>query len=298
MKRILLFLGTNILVMFTIMVIVSITGAGRFISGDTLQLAPLMVYSLIIGFTGSIISLMMSRFMAKFSYGIKPITPETARNDEEAWLVATVYAMAARAGMRVMPEVGIYDSGELNAFATGPSKNKALVAVSSGLLYRLDKGSVEGVIGHEIAHIVNGDMVTMTLLQGIVNTFVTFFANIAAWAVAQAVSKGEDEEGGMSYAVYGIVRFIFSIVFMILGSIIVMWFSRVREYSADKGGAEFAGKENMISALEALKRNFGEDDPRYAAAGTYKISSGSKFLSLFSTHPDLDDRIEKLKNLP
>lgn len=294
MKRIFLFLFTNILVMVTIGIIVSITGVGHYISGDSLMMAPLLGFCFIIGFSGAIISLLLSRFMAKFSYGIKPITEMTAKTDDEAWLVATVYGLAARAGMKVMPEVGVYNSPEMNAFATGPSKNKSLVAVSSGLLYNMDKASIEGVIGHEIAHIVNGDMVTMTLLQGIINTFVAFLSRVCAWAVAKALDK--DEEGGISYVVYSIIQFVFSIVFMILGSIVVMWFSRIREYSADKGGAAFAGKENMISALESLKRLHDAPDPKYAALNSFKISGRGSWMKLFSTHPDLDDRIERLKN--
>lgn len=294
MKRIFLFLLTNILVMTTVGIILSITGLGHFVSGNSLDMVPLLGFCFVIGFTGAIISLLMSRFMAKFSYGIKPINEMTARNSDEAWLVSTVYGLAARAGMKVMPEVGVYDSSEMNAFATGPSKNRSLVAVSSGLLYNMDRASIEGVIGHEIAHIVNGDMVTMTLLQGIVNTFVAFLSRVAAWGVAKALDK--DDEGGISYLTYSIVQFVFQIVFMILGSIVIMWFSRIREYSADKGGAQFAGKENMISALESLKRLHDEPDQRYAALNTFKISAGRSWMKLFSTHPDLDDRIERLRN--
>jgi heat shock protein HtpX len=199
-----------------------------------------------------------------------------------------------------MPEVGIYDSPEVNAFATGPSKARALVAVSTGLLNQMDNAAVEGVLGHEVTHISNGDMVTMTLLQGVVNTFVMFFARIAAWAVSQAMSSRDENgnrSGGQSYWVQWLLISVFEVVFGLLGSIVIAFFSRAREFRADKGGAFLAGRDHMIHALSSLKHASGEDDDRYPAVANLKISGRPRgLMGLLQSHPDLDVRIAALKN--
>ena len=195
-----------------------------------------------------------------------------------------------------MPEVGIYDSPEVNAFATGPTKNRALVAVSSGLLNEMDDAAVDGVLGHEIAHVANGDMVTMTLIQGVVNTFVMFFARIAAFVVSNVMSGDRDSDRGPSPWIYHLSVLVFDILFSLLGSIVVAYFSRWREFRADRGGAELAGKAKMIHALESLKRNYAVDD-RQQAVAAFKINGRrGGLLALLSTHPDLDDRIAALRN--
>ena len=283
-KRIMLFAMTNILIMVMLGVIISVTGIGRYIdSSFNINFGMLFIFSAVIGFTGSFISLALSKFMAKFSMGVKVINPKKIQNDEESWLINTVYTLAAQAGMKKMPEVGIYESNEVNAFATGATKNSSLVAVSSGMLYRMDKDSIEGVLGHEIAHITNGDMVTMTLLQGVINTFVEFFSRIIGWAAASTM-------------VYFIVYIVMQITLGLLGTIAVMSFSRYREFKADKGGADIAGREKMISALKSLQNLYQPVDERGATLATMKIGGKKSFFKLFSTHPDLDERIKRLEN--
>jgi heat shock protein HtpX len=197
-----------------------------------------------------------------------------------------------------MPEVGIYESPELNAFATGPTKSRALVAVSTGLLNRMNSAEIEGVLGHEVTHIANGDMVTMTLLQGVVNAFVMFLARVLAFAAATALRGDRDDRRGsdFSYPIFYITQFVLEIVFMIIGSMIVAWFSRYREYRADAGGARLAGRESMIQALEALRRAYDLNDPSaQPAIQAMKISGGKSFLQLFSSHPPLEERIARLR---
>lgn len=288
-KRIFYFLLTNVLVLLTIGIIFSILPIGNYIGSDgQIQFGTLLIFSAVIGFTGSFISLGMSRWMAKKMMGVKVIDPNGPMNEYERDVVEKVHRLSRAAGLMHMPEVGIYHSPEVNAFATGPSKKRSLVAVSTGLLQEMDDDAIEGVIAHEVAHIANGDMVTMTLLQGIVNTFVVFLSRIVAFAVSRFVKEE------LAPIVHFIAIIVFQIVFSILGSIVVFAYSRHREYHADRGGADLAGKDKMRHALESLKaytsRIKGEDDTSIA---TLKINNKRKS-SIFSTHPDLDERIKRL----
>ncbi|MEN2467581.1 protease HtpX [Ornithinibacillus sp. JPR2-1] len=288
-KRIFYFLLTNVLVLLTIGIIFSILPIGNYIGNDgQIQFGTLLIFSAVIGFTGSFISLGMSRWMAKKMMGVKVIDPNGPMNEYERAVVEKVHRLSRAAGLMHMPEVGIYHSPEVNAFATGPSKKRSLVAVSTGLLQEMDDDAVEGVIAHEVAHIANGDMVTMTLLQGIVNTFVVFLSRIVAFAVSRFVKEE------LAPIVHFIAIIVFQIAFSILGSIVVFAYSRHREYHADRGGADLAGKDKMRHALESLKaytsRIKGEDDTSIA---TLKINNKRKS-SIFSTHPDLDERIKRL----
>ncbi|WP_339212826.1 protease HtpX [Ornithinibacillus sp. FSL M8-0202] len=288
-KRIFYFLLTNVLVLLTIGIIFSILPIGNYIGNDgQIQFGTLLIFSAVIGFTGSFISLGMSRWMAKKMMGVKVIDPNGPMNEYERAVVEKVHRLSRAAGLMHMPEVGIYHSPEVNAFATGPSKKRSLVAVSTGLLQEMDDDAVEGVIAHEVAHIANGDMVTMTLLQGIVNTFVVFLSRIVAFAVSRFVKEE------LAPIVHFIAIIVFQIAFSILGSIVVYAYSRHREYHADRGGADLAGKDKMRHALESLKaytsRIKGEDDTSIA---TLKINNKRKS-SIFSTHPDLDERIKRL----
>jgi heat shock protein HtpX len=258
-----------------------------------------MAFCLIWGMGGAFISLALSRIMAKWMMGVQVIDPNT-RDPELQQLLQLVYGLAKGAHLSKMPEVGIYDSPELNAFATGPTKSRSLVAVSSGLLSRMTPDQIEGVLGHEITHVANGDMVTMTLLQGVINAFVMFLARVLAFAIAQALrGDRDDREGsrGMSYFTFYIVQFVLEIIFMILGSMVVATFSRWREYRADAGGARLAGRENMISALQALQRTYESVDMKaQPAVQALKISSKPRgVLSFFSTHPPLEERIARLQ---
>jgi heat shock protein HtpX len=258
-----------------------------------------MAFCLIWGMGGAFISLLISRLMAKWMMGVQVIDPNT-HDPELQWLVQTVHGLSRSAGLPAMPEVGIYDSGDLNAFATGPTKSRSLVAVSTGLLQRMSREEVEGVLGHEVAHIANGDMVTMTLIQGIVNAFVMALARILGFAIAQAIGGRRDEEGrssGISTIAYHISVFVLEMVFMILGTLVVAWFSRQREFRADAGGARLAGRDAMIRALQRLQAEYetlsSEEQP---ALATLKISSrGSGIMRFFSTHPQLEERIARLK---
>lgn len=296
-KRIGLFLAVNILVMFTISFILNILGVRPYLNANGLDMGSLMVFCLVWGMGGAFISLAMSRMMAKWMMGVQVIPPDV-RDPELRELVQTVHQLAQAARLPKMPEVGIYDSPEVNAFATGPSKSRSLVAVSSGLLQRMSPDQVKGVLGHEIAHVANGDMVTMTLIQGVVNAFVMFLARIIAYGLTMARGNDSSEERG-SPMMFHIVTFVLEMVFMVLGSMVVAWFSRYREYRADAGGARIAGRENMISALQGLQRTVMEPvDPAHAqpAISAMKISSKpGGFALLFSTHPPLEERIERLK---
>ncbi len=298
-KRIFLFLAVNVLVVLTISLLLNVLGIGHYLTASGMDYNALMAFCLVWGMAGAFISLALSRFMAKMMMGVKVIDPNTG-DPRLAELVQTVHSLARSAHLPVMPEVGIYDSPEINAFATGPSKSRALVAVSSGLLQRLRGNEVEGVLGHEIAHVANGDMVTMTLVQGVVNAFVMFLSRALAFVIVQALrSRDEEREGGFSHGIYFVVSFLLEIVFMILGSMVVAWFSRLREYRADAGGARLAGRENMIDALEALQRTFDEGvKETQPAFQNLKISSrGAGIFRLFSSHPALEDRIQKLRQI-
>lgn len=294
-RRILMFILTNILVLTTIVIIWSIITSFFDIGGITnaqgeISYVTLGIFSLVVGFTGSFISLAMSRFMAKKMMGVQVLDPSDNLSTAERQLVERVHRLARAAGLMHMPEVGIYQSREVNAFATGPTKKRSLVAVSSGLLQSRDEDAVEGVLAHEMAHVSNGDMVTMTLLQGVVNTFVVFLSRVAAIIVSRFVREE------MAYVVRFAAIIIFQILFSILGSIVVMAFSRYREYHADRGGADLAGKDKMIHALESLKNQVAADDRHDdAAIQTLKINGKGGFASLFSSHPDLDERIARLR---
>lgn len=290
-KRIGLFLLTNILVVATISIALAVIQSVFGINVHGGSMAGLLVLCTVWGFGGAFISLLMSKWMAKRMMGVQIIDPDTAQGQQRD-IVNMVYRMAERAGLPKMPEVGIYESPEVNAFATGPSKSNSLVAVSTGLLQRMTKDEVEGVIGHEVAHIANGDMVTMTLIQGVVNAFVMFFARI----IAKVVSSQVDEK--MSSAVYFGVTIALDILFSILGSIVVAYFSRLREFRADKGGAHLAGREKMIAGLRRLQSMYDQIEPDSSGMATLKISNRpGGVMALFSTHPALEDRIRRLQEL-
>jgi heat shock protein HtpX len=297
-KRIFLFLLLNLLVVVTLSILTSVLGIRPYITAYGIDYSALMGFCLVWGMGGAFISLGLSRVMAKWMMGVQVIDPQT-RDPELSALVDTVHNLARSAGLPRMPEVGIYDSPEVNAFATGPTKSRALVAVSTGLLHRMGRAEVEGVLGHEVAHVANGDMVTMTLLQGVVNAFVMFLARAIAFALAQAMTRDrEGRGGGMSYGVYYLTQFVLEIVFMILGSLVVAAFSRFREFRADAGGARLAGRENMVRALQALQRTFEIQDPQpREAVAALKISGHPKgIFRLFSTHPPLSERIARLES--
>lgn len=295
-KRIGLFFAVNILVMLTISFVLSVLGVGPHLTARGMNYSSLMIFCLVWGMGGAFISLALSRIMAKWMMGVQVIPTDT-RDPSQQELVQLVHEMARAARLPVMPEVGIYDSPEVNAFATGPTKSRALVAVSTGLLGRMRREEVRGVIGHEVAHIANGDMVTMTLIQGVVNAFVMFLARAIAYGLTMARGSDSEEREGTPMSYY-VVTFVLEMVFMILGSMVVAWFSRYREYRADAGGARLAGRSNMIQALEGLKRTFeGVDPAAQPAIQALKISSRpGGLMKLFSTHPALDDRIERLKS--
>ena len=282
MKRIFLLIATNLAVMIVIGIILSVLG----ISGNPNNLMGLLAFSAVVGFTGSIMSLMMSKWMAKKSTGAYVI--EQPRNETEAWLLNTVDNQARQLGLK-RPEVAIYDAPEENAFATGPSKNNSLVAVSTGLLHGMTREEVEAVLAHEMSHVANGDMVTLTLIQGVVNTFVVFLSRIIANMVA---GNNSDEEGAESSGTFFLVSMVLQILFGFLASFIVMWFSRKREYRADAGAAKLVGAKNMIAALERLKGNGTSTLPKEMNA--MGIAGGEKD-SLLSTHPTLDNRIAALQ---
>lgn len=297
-KRVLLFVTVNILIVATITLITGLLGVGHYFPQGGLK--GLAVFCLIWGFGGAFISLAISRLMAKWAMGVKVIPQETT-DPELRRLVEMVHTLAREAGLPKMPEVGIYQSPEVNAFATGPSKSRSLVAVSTGLLERMRSGEVSGVLAHEVAHIANGDMVTMTLVQGVVNAFVLFLSRVLAFAISAALRSRDDREGPGG-AFQFLLVFVFQIVFGILGSMVVAWFSRWREFRADAGGASLAGRENMVSALRALQRMY---DPQIAAVEAHhsqafqsmKISGGGRgLMALFATHPPLEVRIARLQN--
>jgi len=297
-KRVFLLLVVNILVMTTITVVLGLLHVGRFFPEG--GLAGLAVFCLVWGFGGAFISLGLSRLMAKWMMGVQVIPPNTSDPTLQE-LVQTVHGLARGAGLPSLPQVGIYDSDEVNAFATGPTKSRALVAVSTGLLNRMGSREVEGVLGHEVTHISNGDMVTMTLIQGVINAFVMFLSRVLAFVLSQAMRSREDRDGGGGWLQYLLV-IVFQIVFSILGSIIVCWFSRQREFRADAGGAKLAGRENMINALRALARLH---DPEVAVAEaqraqafqSLKISGQTgRLMALFATHPPIEERIARLEH--
>lgn len=290
-KRIGLFLLTNLAVIVMVSIVLNLLGVGQYRTVGGLDLKALLAFCAVWGFVGSFISLRMSKFMAKRFMGVQIVD----KDPQYAALVNTVHQLAKQANLPKMPEVGVYHSPEVNAFATGPSKKNSLVAVSTGLLQGMRQDEVEGVLAHEVSHIANGDMVTMTLIQGVINTFVMFFARIAAFAVENFL-RGDDEEGqGMGGIAYMLTVFVFEIIFGLLGSVVVALFSRHREYRADAGAAKLAGREKMIAALERLKSQTFQDK-RGQALEAFKISGKRGGLAaLLSTHPALDDRIKALQ---
>lgn len=290
MKRIFLLIATNIAVIVVLTIVARLLGLDQYIAASGGSWSGLLVFAALFGFGGAFISLLMSKWSAKRMMGVRVI--EQPANPTEQWLVNTVRAQAEQVGIG-MPEVGIFDSPEPNAFATGANKNNALVAVSTGLLQRMNRQEVEAVLGHEVGHVANGDMVTLTLIQGVVNTFVIFLARIVGNIVDKAVFKSEDGRG-MGYFVTVIVA---EIVFGILASIIVAWFSRQREFRADAAGARLAGTNSMIGALEALKR-VHDPHPLPAQMAAFGIAGGvpSGLKKLFMSHPPLDERIAALRN--
>ncbi len=286
MKRIALFIGTNLAVMLIIGIIFSVFGLGRAVGPNGLNLTSLLAMSAVIGFTGAIISLLMSKPMAKWSTGAKVI--EQARSADEQWLLDSVKKLSETAGIG-MPEVAIYE-GEANAFATGAFKNSALVAVSTGLLHSMTKEEVEAVLAHEVAHIANGDMVTLTLIQGVVNTFVVFLSRAVGYVIDKQINKDGNGQG-VGYMVTSIVC---QLVFGVLASIIVAWFSRQREYRADSGAAKYMGQpSSMIKALSKLGGVEAGALPKSMAASGIGMPSG--MMSLFASHPPIEQRIAALK---
>jgi len=286
MKRIVLFLLTNLAVGVVLTVVLSLLGADRFLAGSGINVPMLAVFSVVVGFAGSFISLLISKPMAKFSMGVHVIdAPQTA---DEQWLVSTVHGLADLAGVG-HPEVGIYE-GEPNAFATGAFKNSSLVAVSTGLLQSMTREEIEAVLGHEIGHVANGDMVTLTLIQGVVNTFVVFLSRVVGYIVDQAVFRTERGTGPGYY----ITVIACQIVFGIAASVIVAWFSRQREFRADAASARLLGKPGpMVAALRRLGgMHPGELPQTLQASG---IAEGNKYLALFASHPPIAERIAALE---
>lgn len=298
-KRVVLFLLTNFLVLAVISFAIYILGLQPYLQHQGYNLPSLAIFCLLWGMGGAMISLWISRWMAKWSMGVQLIDPNT-RDPQAQGILNMVYTLSRKAGLTVMPEVGIYQSPEVNAFATGPTRKRALVAVSTGLLQRLRPDEVEAVVGHEVTHIANGDMVTMTLLQGIVNAFVMFLARILAFAVSRVFAGGRDDErGGFSPLVFQLTVFLFEMFFMVLGSLVVAAFCRRREYRADLGGARLTSPQKMINALQALKKTVQVKDEQVTSPAfqALKISNPSGLMNLFASHPPLDQRIERLQRL-
>lgn len=290
MKRIFLFLLTNILILATVSIVLSVLGVGSYIEESGMNYQSLMIFCLIWGFVASFISLLLSRFMAKKMMGVQVIDPKSPGQYE--WLLNTTHDISRRANLPAMPEVGVYSSPEVNAFATGPSKSRSLVAVSSGLLERMGRDEIEGVLAHEVAHIKNGDMVTLTLIQGVVNAFVMFLSRAAAFAIGNAVKDD------MRHMVRVFATIFFDILFGFLAIPVVAWFSRQREFTADASSASLVGANKMKAALVALQRMKGLDQSseQPEAIRAFKISSSrpSGWKAYFSTHPPLEDRIKAL----
>ncbi|WP_026353176.1 protease HtpX [Solimonas variicoloris] len=290
MKRVLLFLATNLAVVLVLSVVTSLLGVNRWLTANGLNYQALLVFCAVFGFGGAFISLAMSKMVAKWSTGAQIL--KEPRNSSEMWLLQTVERQARAAGIG-MPEVAVYDAPEPNAFATGMSRNNALVAVSTGLLRSMSQDEVEAVLGHEISHVANGDMVTLTLIQGVVNTFVMFLARVIGYAIDQALFRRNSEESSGPGLGYMFTVMILELLFGILASMIVAWFSRQREFRADAGGAHLAGKRKMIAALQRLKA--AHEPSTLPANMTAMGISGGQLAKLFSTHPPLEVRIEALQ---
>ncbi len=290
MKRVFLFIATNLAIMVVLSIVLSVLGPALGLQPGSYS--SLLLFAAVFGFGGAFISLFLSKMMAKRSVGAQVIT--SPRTEVESWLLNTVARQAKAAGVG-MPEVAIYNSPEMNAFATGASKNSSLVAVSSGLLQQMDRREVEAVLAHEVSHIANGDMVTLTLIQGVVNTFVIFLARALAGIINSALRGNNNQGGGLGgFAYYGVV-IVLEIVFGILASIIVMWFSRQREYRADAGAARLEGNQAMIAALQRLKGN--RESQLEGSLMAFGISGAKPKAEWFMSHPPLDKRIEALRQI-
>ncbi|MBK8741830.1 MAG: protease HtpX [Betaproteobacteria bacterium] len=288
MTRILLFLGTNMAIVLVLSITMKLLGVEPYLNANGLNLNSLLIFAAVMGFGGSFISLAISKWSAKRAMGVQVI--EKPSNPTEAWLVDTVRKYATQSGIK-MPEVGIFDTPEVNAFATGMSRNSSLIAVSSGLLQQMSRQEAEAVIGHEVAHAANGDMVTLALIQGVVNTFVMFLSRVIGHLVDKIVFKTERGHG----PAYFVTMIIAEMVLGILASIIVMWFSRRREFRADRGGAGLAGRQNMIGALQRLEAMHPQPLPDKLAAFGIAGGVGGGIKRLFMTHPPLAERIAALK---
>ena len=286
MKRIVLFLATNLAIMIMISIVVSVFGFDRYLTRNGIDYTALAGFSLVWGFAGSIFSLLTSRAMAKGAMGVQLVNGRTG-HDELDWLYQTVEQLTRKAGLP-MPEVGIYDSPEVNAFATGPSRRSSLVAVSSGLMRSMRREEVEGVLAHEVSHIQNGDMVTMTLIQGVVNAFSIFFSRVLGIVLSRRDDDGHSSPNYM-------LTFLFQMVFSILGMFIVAWFSRAREFRADAGAATLSSRGNMIAALQRLQMNQKLVDTSQPQLATMKINGVKSWMALLSTHPPLESRIAALQ---
>lgn len=288
MKRIVLFLATNLAIVLVLSVTLRLLGVEPYLTAQGLDLTSLLIFAAVMGFGGSFISLAISKWTAKRAMGVRVI--ETPANATEVWLVDTIRRFSREAGIR-MPEVGIYDSPEVNAFATGMSKHSSLIAVSTGLLRQMTREEAEAVLGHEVAHAANGDMVTLALIQGVVNTFVMFLSRVIGHTVDRVIFKNEEGHGPAFF----VTMIVAELVLGILASIIVMWFSRQREFRADRGGAALAGRGAMIAALERLDSLHPQPLPDKMAA--FGISGGvaSGLKRLFMTHPPLAERIAALR---
>ena len=288
MKRIMLFLATNLAIVFVLSITMRLLGVEPYLNANGLNLQSLLIFAAVMGFGGAFISLAISKWTAKMSVGARVITDP--RTPEELWLVQTIARQAQVAGIK-MPEVAIWDSPEVNAFATGMSKNSSLVAVSTGLLRTMTREEAEAVLGHEIAHAANGDMVTMALIQGVVNTFVMFLSRVIGYVVDKVVFKTENGQGPAFF----VTMIVAELVLGVLASIIVMWFSRQREFRADIGGASLAGRKNMIAALQRLNSLHPAPLPEKMAAFGISGGGGSGLKRLFMTHPPLEERIAALQ---
>src|SRR5580692_4760274 len=292
MKRVFLFLVTNLAVLALLMVVVMVLESVFHVRLGQGGLGGLLVMAAVFGFGGAFISLLLSKWIAKRTMGVAVIVEP--RSELEQWLIATIQRLSQKAGVS-MPEVGIFDSPEMNAFATGARRNAALVAVSSGLLRGMSRNQIEAVLGYEMSHVANGDMVTLALLQGVLNTFVIFLARIIGSIVDRALFKNDRQESGIGFFLTTMVA---QIVLGIFASMIVSWYSRRREFRADRGGADLAGTGSMIAALEALKRSQGEPMPPQMQAFGINTGGGSGFMRLFMSHPPLDERIAALQSSP
>jgi heat shock protein HtpX len=290
--RVLLYVATNFAIMMVLWVVIQVLGLDRALAEQGFALGPLFAMCAIFGVGGSFISLLISKWMAKRATGARVI--DQPSNDVEAWLVQTVSHHAQAAGIG-MPEVAIFPSEAPNAFATGASRDKALVAVSEGLLQGMDRSEVEAVLGHEVSHVANGDMITLALIQGVLNTFVYFLARVIGYAVDQFLFRNNDNRGGIGMG-YFMVVLLAQVVLGLLASIIVAWFSRRREFRADAGGARLAGRGGMVSALARLKAMTQQEvEPLPASLKAFGISGGGGMMRLFMSHPPLDERIAALK---